>query len=59
MEEVIKNENKNLKTKIEEVTKMQKVMENKIEGVTKMQEVMENQLRKILEKICQDCGIQY
>jgi len=56
MEEVIRNEHKNLKTKIEEVTKMQKVMENKIEGVTKMQEVMENQLRKILEKICQDCG---
>jgi len=70
MEEVIKNENKNLNTKIKEVTKMQKVMENKIEGVTKMQkvmenkiegvtkmqEVMENQLRKILEKICQDCG---
>ena len=59
MKEVIKNENKDLNTKIKEVTKMQKVMENKIEGVTKMQEVMENQLRKILEKICPDCGKQY
>ena len=52
MEEVIQNENKNLKAKIENV-------ENKIEGVTKMQEVMEIQLRKILEKICQGCGIHY
>ena len=56
MEEVIQNENKILKRKIENV---QKVMENKIEGVTEMQDVMENQLRKILEKIYQDCGIQY
>jgi len=40
--------------RIEEV--ITQVIDKKIEKVTKMQEVMENQLRKLLEKICHDCG---
>jgi len=46
IEEVTKKENEILK----------EGFEKKIEEVTKMQKVMENQLSKILEKICQDCG---
>ena len=58
--EVIKKENENLKEVVKkENENLKEVIEEKIEEVTKLQDVMENQLRKILEKISQDCGRRY
>ena len=46
--------------KIEEVIKKEnEILDKKIEEVTKMQKVMESKLSKILQKVDQGCGKRY
>ena len=46
--------------KIEEVIKKEnEILDKKIEEVTKMQKVMESKLSKILQKVNQGCGKRY